>query len=178
MNIEGNVSPGGGLTGSHVPLPTAPRPIGSRQRRTGFDWPKSAGPDLDAVARIAAKQPAPKPKRAAKPATTGRQLVADATTGRPRADLDEKAIVEAYEAGLGLKTIARQHHVHHLTIRQRLVLLGVELRPSGGQNGARVDVASANRLRAQGLSYSAIARALGCSDRAVRNHLSDAKRSW
>lgn len=163
MNTTGNCLSGGTMHGAGIPVPLEPRPIRERPKRRGLDWPAPTGPDPDAVARVKAAKPKPKPRR--KPGPKPGSLAP-----RPRADVDTDGLAEAYLSGVGLKELARQHRTHHMTIRKRLVDLGVQIRPSGG-SGQTFDVQRARALREKGLSYAAIARTLGFSERAVRNHI-------
>jgi Homeodomain-like domain len=170
----------GGLHGSHIPVPTTARTIQHRPTPRGFAWGSAAGPDPDAITRlIAAGVLTATPElidnkpvrvvRKAPPVRTRRTLIRDATTGRPRREMDDEGMVAAYRAGASIKGLARTHRAAAQTIRARLELHGVYVRPSGG-SGPKVDTADILRLLATGITQAETARRLGVSERTIRNH--------
>lgn len=143
MLVEGNTSPGGGLTGRSVPLPTTARPLPQRARRTGLDWAAhTTGPDPDAIARLTRlgivtvthETVEDKPVRVVRrrrPKKTGIKRTPGPSTGvtyTPRFDVDKA--VELYLSGLTVRQVADALGVkQNSSIRSRLTQRGIELRP-------------------------------------------------
>ncbi len=153
-----NVTAGGGLGGSHVPLPT--RTIRHRvpdSKPRGLDWSKHTAPvDHAAMAQARAIRVAPKPKP--KRRSTAR------ATSEPRFDVDEA--VRLYETGLSCRAIGERLGVKGPSVYARLQQRGVAMRTP-----VAIDVTRVVELALQRVTVNNIARELGCADSAVRKHL-------
>lgn len=113
MRVEGHaVYAGGGFTGSHVPLPTAPRPNGQRRERE----PVIVLQPLTTAQERALERRAVKASTANGPAN-------------PVGQEEARQFVEAYRRGETIKAIAKTHSRSTITIRAHLVRQGVTIRP-------------------------------------------------
>lgn len=166
MRTEGTVSYGGSWGGSHVPLPTTPRP--NRQR------------------------PEPRPVIVLQPLTRAeeralmRAPAVNRTNGAKPVTVDEAArYVTAYRSGATIKAIARAEHRCPRTVREHLTAAGVNIRPPHNQGkpkkpkpkrrdqrliSAEDSQAIADAYRA-GQSLAQIEAATGRSVECIRRHL-------
>lgn len=188
MIIQGhNVTYGGGLNGSHIPVPTTPHPIRSRQGtspftrvryandRERFAAQREARAILDALDRRRAGLPEAvadtTPTKAAPANTTkGPRRTPGPPKGtgnNPTFDVD-KAITE-YQAGETLAVVSDRHGVRPQTLAAHMNKRGIPRRPRHQKANVEGIIAD----RANGLSVPAIAARQGVHESIVYKWLKD-----
>lgn len=195
MRIQGSAVNGGTSQG-HIALPRAgdrPRAhVEPKRKPTGLDWSalkpacRSCGTRTSALNRDdQCRQCAPRPVRTsdqvekrATPPRRRRQYQRPIGPRRPRglasrAQLDEAAVISAYQSGTPATELARTHSTTAKTIRALLDRAGIERRDdrttgSGGANALPNDTrAEVARLYAAGLSKAKVAARLGIGQTSV-----------
>lgn len=190
MLVEGNTTPGGGLTGAHIPLPTTARRLHSGHRPKGFDWGAPAGPDPDAIARLQRQgiltvteevidERAVKVVRKARRAKQKPGPKPGAITREATFDVDKAA--QLYESGMSSRAVAKEVGVSAQTVRVRLAQAGVEMRgrESGNQKPRPrreppFDVQEAIGLAREGWTTPELAERYGIGRKAIWRRLREA----
>lgn len=117
---------GGGWTGTHVPLPTAPRPNGRRPEREP----------------VIVLQPLSRAEERALERRSAR--MESSPSLRPVTDRETADYIRMYRDGHSLKAIGKKHGRHARTVRHHLSWLGVEIRQSNNMTGRKRDTTSAD----------------------------------
>lgn len=89
-------------------------------------------------------------------------------TPKTLTDVEELEVCARYRIGWTERQLADRFGVHRPTIQRCLDKFGVERRPAGLERRDDVDTSLIVRLRAEGYSWSKIARAVGMKPSGVR----------
>lgn len=155
---------GGGWGGSHVPLPTTPRPNRQRAERPS---PIVLQPLTKAEERALERR---SEKRAPKHHPGG-------NSNNPVGQEEARSYLAAYTAGQTIKAIARDHHRGAPTVRAHLVRQGATIRPPHNVTTARITDTERAEMIAKyrsGMSLKAVAAAHGRVHGTVLKILRDA----
>lgn len=149
MRVEGTCVGGGSWQGTHVPLPTTPRPNGRRQQR----------PPVIVLQPLTQAQERRLERRAAGAPTSNVGGQAN-----PVGQEEARQYVEAYRRGETIKAIGKTHSRSSVTVRTHLVQQGVTIRPPHNVAATRISPTErAQMIEAYraGLSLKKVAAAHG-----------------